>query len=469
MSKFINYLNESGMKDIKKLIKKYKTFEIYFHVDLDGVCSGLGMKQYLQNYGLKIVDAHTIQYGSAEYAIKKGRPDSMKVLVDFAGGKTIMHIHTDHHDTQRGVEKGISTSFISAPSNAGFISSVISPRDLFPPADLKIINMVDSADFLKHGVTPDDVMNAVFKVKPDLPVSKNKQMMGLVVNKLLLAFKNKKGFLRELLLKANPSLVSLYTNIVEIAKREGYKPPGELQKSGDEYVSAQKEKAKGQGKLSDVKNLKNGESVLIDNILIQYGGGYMSKGGYDRYTPFKNNPEADFLCIAWPMGLVQLSMNPFKPKQTNLSMGDVLLKKVLGKYKSKLQNTDITLDFIKWTFENDKNFTDESMGFTFKELLALFDPSQIKGVDVEATFGKKLSWKQLIEQLMDTPNSKLSRKQQELLKRIKISAWDVIMSGSGGHTAISNMSGLSLLGKGYIDFIHQIQYDVAKEMQKLLK
>lgn len=62
------------------------------------------------------------------------------------------------------------------------------------------------------------------------------------------------------------------------------------------------------------------------------------------------------------------------------------------------------------------------MGFTFKELLALFDPSQIKGVDVEATFGKKLSWKQLIEQLMDTPNSKLSRKQQELLKRIKISA-----------------------------------------------
>jgi hypothetical protein len=43
------------------------------------------------------------------------------------------------------------------------------------------------------------------------------------------------------------------------------------------------------------------------------------------------------------------------------------------------------------------------------------------------------------------------------------------MSGSGGHTAISNMSGLSLLGKGYIDFIHQIQYDVAKEMQKLLK
>jgi hypothetical protein len=123
-------------------------------------------------------------------------------------------------------------------------------------------------------------------------------MMGLVVNKLLLAYKNKKGFLSELVMKANPSLVSMYNVIVRLAKKEGYMPPAQLQTAGADYVSKQKEKSKGQGKLSDIKNPKNGESVLIGNILVQYGGGYMSKGGYDRYTPFKNNPEADFLCIA---------------------------------------------------------------------------------------------------------------------------------------------------------------------------
>jgi hypothetical protein len=233
-----------------------------------------------------------------EFSAKKGRIDSMKVLVDFASAKPMMHIHTDHHENQRGVSKETSSAFVHAPSNAGYVSSVISPQDAFPQDDLKLINMVDSADFLKNDISPDQVMNAVFSNNPDISVKRNKLMMGLVVNKLLLAYKNKPNFLSELVMKANPSLVSMYNVIVRLAKKEGYMPPEQLQSAGADYVSKQKEKSKGQGKLSDIKNLKNGESVMIGNILVQYGGGYMSKGGYDRYTPFKNNPEADFLCIA---------------------------------------------------------------------------------------------------------------------------------------------------------------------------
>jgi hypothetical protein len=41
-------------------------------------------------------------------------------------------------------------------------------------------------------------------------------------------------------------------------------------------------------------------------------GSLKGTGSYDRYTPFRNNPDADFLIIMWPLGLVQASCNPFK-------------------------------------------------------------------------------------------------------------------------------------------------------------
>jgi hypothetical protein len=43
------------------------------------------------------------------------------------------------------------------------------------------------------------------------------------------------------------------------------------------------------------------------------------------------------------------------------------------------------------------------------------------------------------------------------------------MSSAGGHKAISNLPNLNYLGKGYTDFIKQIQMDVAKEIQKMVK
>ncbi len=38
----------------------------------------------------------------------------------------------------------------------------------------------------------------------------NKRKMGFVANKLLLAFKNKPGFLSDIVLNAQPSLLSIY-------------------------------------------------------------------------------------------------------------------------------------------------------------------------------------------------------------------------------------------------------------------
>jgi hypothetical protein len=182
------------------------------------------MKHYLENYGIKVVDAEIIQYGDKEFAIKKldAEGDTMPILVDFAHGKPMFVIHTDHHDTQAGVEQGTATNFKSSRSNVETISQTVSPKDIFSPEDITLISTVDSADYVKHDISPEEVMNYLIKVDKDKTLQRNKMLMGLVVNKLLLAFKNKPGFLEEIVLNANPSLLSILNNIRGQMLEKGY-------------------------------------------------------------------------------------------------------------------------------------------------------------------------------------------------------------------------------------------------------
>ena len=41
-------LSESGLRDIKDLVKRYPKAKIYFHQDLDGVTTAIAMKKYLE-------------------------------------------------------------------------------------------------------------------------------------------------------------------------------------------------------------------------------------------------------------------------------------------------------------------------------------------------------------------------------------------------------------------------------------
>jgi hypothetical protein len=450
-------VDESGVRNITDLAKTHNTAEIYFHKDLDGVTSALGMKAYLARYGIKTVGAHPIQYGGDEYAVPKPKNKTLAVLVDFAHGKPVMRIHTDHHEGQIGVEKGTSTAFVKAPSNSAFISQVLSPQDLFPPKDLKIIDTVDSADFARQNITPDDIFRAVFKVDNKINVAKNHRAMGFAVNKLLLSYKNKDGFLTELVLKANPSLISMYNAITKLAKAAGYKPPEDVEAGTYDYIEAQAKK-KVQGKIGDIKSLKSGQHIMIGNTIVQYGGGGMFKG-YDRYTPFKNNPESDFMTIVWPMGLIQLSKNPFKSGKNPYHLGDIVMKKVMPKFKGELSKKMVTLDTIKYMFERDiKKDDTKAMGFTFKDLLALFE-KDLKGLAPKGKF------RDMIEDITNKPNKMLSFKQKNMLKKVSISVWDIIMSQSGGHKDITNLSGFNFLGKGFTDYMKKIQTEIAKVMK----
>ena len=198
-----NLLVETGIRNIRELSKRYDKAKIYFHQDLDGVTTALAMKKYLEDNGIKVVDAEIIQYGDMEFAVKKAsaKGDIMPVLVDFAHGKPMFVVHTDHHDTQVGVEKDTAKSFRSSRSNVETISQVISTSDIFPNDDIRMISTVDSADFVRMGIEPEDIMTYTFELMQGghpndmgFDISKNKKALALVTNKLLLAYKNKPNF-----------------------------------------------------------------------------------------------------------------------------------------------------------------------------------------------------------------------------------------------------------------------------------
>ena len=434
-------ITESGIRDISALRKRYPKAEIYFHQDLDGVTTAIAMKKYLESNGIDVIDSHVIQYGDKEFAVKKldATGDVMPVLVDFAHGKPMFVIHTDHHDRQAGAEDTKSTSFRPSRSNVETISQVVSPKDLFPSSDVLLINTVDSADFAKYDITPDEVVNYIFRVDKDKSLQKNKMLMGFVINKLLLAFKNKKGFLENLVKNSEPSLLSILTNIKSWMKETNAAKPEELQKNAEDY-----------------KQSMAGYPTVEDNIIFQYGGGSMMKpGSYDRYTPFRNNPEADFLIMAWPMGLVQASCNPFKKERElkGVNLGEIA-QEVLGKWEDQLKTRTIPLSTIKWVSETSAG--PESVGFTFKDFKALYGD---KFTTMEG--GEEIL--NHIHDMMETPFKDLSEEHKEMLDKIGINAWDLIQANSGGHKCITNISGLNYLGRSKRPPQGQYRYDSEKD------
>ncbi len=454
-------LSETGLRNINALKERYQKAEIYFHQDLDGVTTAIAMKKYLEDNGIDVVGAHIIQYGDKEFSVKKNdaQGDIMPVLVDFAHGKPMFVIHTDHHDKQVGVEKGTSKQFRGARSNVETISQVVSPTDLFPSSDILLINTVDSADYAKHDITPQEVVNYIYRIDKDSSLQRNKMLLGLVINKLLLAFKNKPGFLESLVMDSEPSLMSILNNIKTWMTRTNAAKPEDLQKNAQDYADKMKD-----------------YPTVSDNIIFQYGGGSMFKpGSYDRYTPFRNNPEADFLIMAWPMGLVQASCNPFKKERElkGVNLGEIA-QEVIGKWKDQLKERKIPLSTMKWVSETSTG--PESVGFTFKDFDALYGGKFMFMDGGEEMLGR-------IEEMMEKPFSELSEEEISLMDKIGINAWDLIQSNSGGHKCITNISGLNYLGRGKRPPQGQYRYDsekddspsvkftkmIANEFQKVLK
>lgn len=458
-------LIETGIRDINKLAERYDSAKIYFHQDLDGVTTAIAVKNYLEHHGIKVVESEIVQYGDKEFSIKKpmAKGDIMPVLVDFAHGKPMFVIHTDHHDKQVGTEKGTSTSFRQSRSNVETISQIVSPKEIFPHLDVLMISTIDSADYAKMGITPEQVMNYVFVLDKEKSLEHNKKAMALVTNKLLLAYKNKPNFLEKLVMNSSASLLSIYQNIVRLAKEEGYASPEVMTQHAKQYA----------------ETMKTSQNVKYDpttGIISQYGGGSMIKpGSYDRYVPFKNFPEANFLIIAWPLGLLQASCNPFKAERSlkGVNLGEIA-QNVLAKIRPQLEQFTITVDTLKYFAEKHKDFNQESVGFTYNDLMAIYGQTEggIKGLD-KTPEGSSPDytierWQNAIKNVMNKPYTSLSEREVKALKMLSISGWDVIQANSGGHKCITNVSGLMYFGKSGTQFLKDLQFEFEKELKTII-
>jgi hypothetical protein len=496
MLKYNNFINEEvGIRNLKAIIGPLKTCEIYFHKDLDGVTSALAMKQFLKTYyQVETVDAHQIQYGGMEFAIKSHKPGNLCVLVDFAHGKPMFHIQSDHHDSQVGAEDTKATYFKSARSNVEIISGEISYSDMFTPGDIELIKTVDSANFLKHDLKPEDIQNSIFKFSRELTGEKNRFMMGLVVNRLLLAHKNKRitvksmdgkrdhinrNILECMVLDCNPSLYSMYNNLrhyINSAKTNDkagvLATPEEISKNLADYIERMKsyrfiETGEGDVQEFDPTNRRHQElqksgtkiskGVHFDDeykIIMQYGGGAMFKpGSYDRYVAFKNNPEANFNCIVWPMGLIQVSCNPFREKALpKINLGEIA-KEVMAKHQPVLTKILVSLESIKKEFETSQDWKKmqkeegpdyEGVGFKYSDLKAFYSDCVYK-VSEDGMNLFDISKDEMLKSSMNTVYDKLDLNQKNDLRNYRISVWELITRNSGGHPSITNIQGFGFL------------------------
>ena len=440
-------ISEGGIRNIRELSNRYKKAKIYFHQDLDGVTTAIAMKKYLEDNGIEVVDSEIIQYGDKEFAVKEAdaRGEVMPVLVDFAHGKPMFVIHTDHHDRQAGAEDTGSTSFRQSRSNVETLSQIIPSSEIFTAEDVKTISMVDSADYASNEITPDMVMNYVYSFDKDSSAKRNRMMLGLVTNKLLLAFKNKPGFLEKLVMDAQPSLLSIFNIIRKEMKDKGWADIKKLEMNKAGYVS----------KMANYPDIEG-------NVIVQYGGGsMMNPGSYDRYTPFKNNPEADFIVIAWPLGLLQASCNPFKKERQlkGVNLGEIA-QEVLGHWEGQLKEKEVPLSTIKWVSET--GVKEGSVGFTFKDFAAIYGDKYLN---------KKEGVKDLmdIKDLMSKKSSELTEKEWSFLDEIKVPVWDVIQANSGGHKCITNISGLNYIGRSKRPPQGKYKYDSEKDDSPYIK
>lgn len=454
-------LVETGIRDINRLAKQNKEADLYFHQDLDGVTSAIGMKAYLEKYGIKVVRAIHIEYGGREYSAPKPKPGRMVVLVDFSHGKPGVTIHTDHHQTQHGVEKGTASSFKKKPSNIETISQEISPSDIFPTDDIKLISTVDSADFARQGISVDDVMKTSFKLDKSNGVLKNIYAMGFVTNLVLLAFKNKPEFLEQIVMKAKPSLISIYTVAMDIARRNGYSPD-DLDIPQAFYMRSQRpeKKLKKFSSPNDIQNLEDGEYGMVGNVVVQYGTGNLRGGGYDRYAVFKLNPEAEYRIVGYSSGMVQAAKNPFKSGTNPYNLGDIAMK-IVDRYKSYLKKKTLTFSELKRRMESEieRSGSDESFGFTMRDLSALFG-GIAKGIPKDEK-------KDLIAAIAEKQYRYLTPEERKQLDLITITGYDLVKSQSGGHRDITNISGLGLLGDDNADFVKKLMRDLAVELKDI--
>jgi len=382
--------------------------DVYFHKDFDGIGTMLYVKKRVESTGATI-RFREIQYGEVyNQVIPSG---DWGLLLDFVDGFDRIDWHTDHHENTYSTQGQVEL-FPGAKSNAGVLLRGIGETEFAAATDC-----IDSAGYATAGYTAKEQRNFL---------GRENMAAWFALNKTLMAFKGKKigtqTFLETFVDKCDTfdplDMLNLtYRLAMQTRNRWGkpfVKAESEdqffeiLQKHGDEYSKKYSESKK-----PVLIETKNG---IVQTI--NHPAAYMGKSGaYDRYVPFEVYPETNYLVNNWwpIIGLVQASHNPSITSDANMIKvtGDAIARArafcgeetVDMRYFKKMIKVESDVDLIP----------------PRKDLL-----ESLLGDDAIHIVGK---------QIKDMDNN--------MLKQYKFNAWDLIMSGHGGHKAIANIPHIS--------------------------
>jgi hypothetical protein len=202
------YINEgviahdkSTLYDLKA--NGYRIADVYYHNSVNGILSALAVKTMLKVYGIGVIWSSPILTGTAPPMIQKAINKILLVIVDINGDLMDIKISsdTDEYDLQVDI------------------------RDYFSPSDLDTIRNTTDDDIIRYGFRPIDVLRSAFGTEDILDIEKNYMAMGLTITKVLEELRGNDKFINSVVMESGSGLLSLYANVVSIAKRFGYTPP----------------------------------------------------------------------------------------------------------------------------------------------------------------------------------------------------------------------------------------------------
>jgi hypothetical protein len=180
VKEFINFaINEeasirfpSDLEYWTKKGKKGKECIIYTHDDMDGIFSGIAMKEYLLAHGFTIAGYAVVNYtdGWKVFTLDK---TYINVCVDYAEDNKDLDLYIDHHMEEGDLYKKSEMSIkMSSDSCYGLITHILGmPTDKYI---IEVISMIDAAKYDEYKVDIKTILNFTLE---DIMKEKNPRLV----------------------------------------------------------------------------------------------------------------------------------------------------------------------------------------------------------------------------------------------------------------------------------------------------
>lgn len=386
-------LNESGIR----IPSGTRAAKIVHHDDLDGIFSAILVRNQLIKQGIPANNIYTtpIGYGENKEAIEnklKAQKGQMVAVVDFASRipETAERpaFWSDHH-TVEDKPKG-ATIKPEYPSEAEHLATT-SAQGLADPTTIKAISTIDSAAYSK--------LSDVLDLPKNFKEAGRMERLAIIVNALLPNISKSSRAMRELIKSSSPSLVSVYSNILRVSsltdkQAEAIKEMSQEKPDWQKVQNIIEQMPSEEMKRSILKKTRTQKTTSLDKKRETFKD-QIEKETTPKTTHFKGRDNV----------IVQTASGRGQPSR------------FLGSLLTKQDNTRYASLMREWP--------------TMVQIALSPDlPEQARS---------KVDLTQITDEAIQQVQKEMGTKYEDW-------AWNIVRTESGGHKAISTISGLGTIG-----------------------